>query len=93
MTLDGIGWIVILNTMGNLFHKNEDNSGNIFEGWSYTKKNYIFFVCGVIMIILGYIIMVTGETNSFQSLSLSPIILTIGYLVLIPASLMYKEKE
>ena len=37
--------------------------------------------------------MVTGETNSFQSLSLSPIILTIGYLVLIPASLMYKEKD
>ncbi len=45
------------------------------------------------MIILGYIIMVTGETNSFQSLSLSPVILLIGYLILIPASLIYKEKK
>ena len=93
MTLDGMGWIVIFNSMSNLFHKDEDQSGNIFNGWSYTKKNYIFFVCGVIMIILGYIIMATGETNSFQSLSLAPIILTIGYLVLIPASLIYREKE
>ena len=93
MTLDGMGWIVIFNSMSNLFHKDEDQSGNLFNGWSYTKKNYIFFVCGVIMIILGYIIMATGETNSFQSLSLAPIILTIGYLVLIPASLLYREKE
>ena len=93
MTLDGMGWIVIFNSMSNLFHKDEDQSGNLFNGWSYTKKNYILFVCGVIMIILGYIIMATGETNSFQSLSLAPIILTIGYLVLIPASLIYREKE
>tara|TARA_B100000965_G_scaffold373179_1_gene363404 strand:+ start:379 stop:660 length:282 start_codon:yes stop_codon:yes gene_type:complete len=93
MTLDGMGWIVIFNSMSNLFHKDEDQSGNLFNGWSYTKKNYILFVCGVIMIILGYIIMATGETNSFQSLSLAPIILTIGYLVLIPASLLYREKE
>ena len=93
MTLDGIGWIVILCSMSNLFHKDEDKSGNLFEGWSYTKKNYIFFICGVIMIILGYIIMITGETNSFQSLSLAPIILTIGYLVLIQASLIYREKK
>ena len=93
MTLDGIGWIVILYSMSNLFHNGKDQSGNLFNGWSYTKKNYIFFICGVIMIILGYIIMVTGETNSFQSLSLAPIILTIGYLVLIPASLIYREKK
>ena len=93
MTLDGIRWIVIFNSMSNLFHKDEDQPGNLFNGWSYSKKNYIFFVCGVIMIILGYIIMATGETNSFQSLSLAPIILTIGYLVLIPASLIYRHKE
>ena len=93
MTLDGIRWIVILCSMGNLFHKNKDESGNLFNGWSYSKINYIFFACGIIMIISGYIIMVTGDTNSFQSLSLSPIILTIGYLVLIPASLIYREKK
>ena len=79
--------------MSKLFHNEKDESGNLFDTWSYTKKNYILFVCGIIMIILGYIIMVSGETNSFQSLSLSPVILLIGYLILIPASLLYKEKE
>ena len=44
-------------------------------------------------IILGYLIMALGETYSFQSLTLAPIILTIGYLVLIPSALLYKEKE
>jgi len=79
--------------MSKLFHNGKDESGNLFDTWSYTKINYILFICGIIMIILGYIIMVTGETNSFQSLSLSPVILLIGYLILIPASLLYKEKE
>jgi len=79
--------------MSKLFHNRKDESGNLFDTWSYTKINYILFICGIIMIFLGYIIMVTGETNSFQSLSLSPVILLIGYLILIPASLLYKEKE
>ena len=79
--------------MSKLFHNGKDESGNLFNNWSYTKINYILFVSGILMIILGYIIMVTGETNSFQSLSLSPVILLIGYLILIPASLIYKEKK
>ena len=93
MTLDGMWWIVILPAVSKLFHNGKDKSGNLFNSWSYTKINYILFVSGVLMIILGYIIMVTGETNSFQSLSLSPVILLIGYLILIPASLIYKEKK
>ena len=93
MTLDGMWWIVILPAVSKLFYNGKDESGNLFNSWSYTKINYILFVSGILMIILGYIIMVTGETNSFQSLSLSPVILLIGYLILIPASLLYKEKE
>ena len=37
--------------------------------------------------------MALGETYSFQSLSLAPVILTIGYLVLIPYALLYKDKK
>ena len=79
--------------MSKLFHNGKDEPDNLFDSWSYTKKNYILFISGIIMIILGYVIMVTGETNSFQSLSLAPVILLIGYLILIPASLLYKEKN
>tara|TARA_Y100001960_G_scaffold147555_1_gene156087 strand:- start:216 stop:455 length:240 start_codon:yes stop_codon:yes gene_type:complete len=79
--------------MSKLFYNEKDESSSLLDSWSYSRKNYILFISGIIMIILGYIIMATGETNSFQSLSLAPIILFIGYLVLIPASLIYKDKE
>ena len=79
--------------MSKLFHKGDSNSNPIFDGWSFSKKNYILFISGIISIIIGYIIMALGKTYSFQSLSLAPVILIIGYLVLIPSALLYKEKE
>ncbi len=79
--------------MSKLFHKGDSNSDAIFESWSFSKKNYFLFISGIITIVTGYIIMALGETYSFQSLTLAPIILTIGYLLLIPSALLYKEKE
>ena len=79
--------------MSNLFHNNKDNSGNLFQGWSYDKENYIFFVAGIVSVILGYIIMATGKTYSFQSLSLAPALLFIGYIILIPIALIYKKRK
>ena len=79
--------------MSNLFHNNKDGSGNIFNGWSYDKENYILFGAGIITIISGFIIMALGDTYSFQSLSLAPIILFIGYIILIPIALLYKKKK
>jgi hypothetical protein len=80
-------------SMSKLFHNGKNESGNLFDSWSYTKKNYILFISGVIMIILGYVIMAVGDTYSFQSLSVAPILLTIGYIFLIPASLIYKDRK
>ena len=79
--------------MSKLFHKGDADSKNLFDSWSFLKINYLLFILGIISIITGYIIMGLGETYSFQSLTLAPIILTIGYLVLIPAALLYKDKE
>jgi hypothetical protein len=36
--------------------------------------------------------MATGTVNSFQSLTLAPIMLFLGYIIFIPASLIYREK-
>ena len=79
--------------MSNLFHNNKDSSDNIFDGWSYDTENYILFGAGIITIIFGYIIMALGETYSFQSLSLAPVLLFIGYIILIPFALLYKKKK
>ncbi len=57
------------------------------------KTNYLLFALGLFLIILGYFIMGTGEVNSTQSLSIAPVVLLIGYLVVIPASILYKSKK
>ena len=49
------------------------------------------FGIGILVIILGYIIMATGDVNSFQSVKLAPVLLVIGYLVIIPLSIFYKD--
>ena len=43
---------------------------HLFEGWALGKKNYQLFGIGLATIIAGYIVMATGDVNSFQSLSL-----------------------
>ena len=79
--------------MSNLFHNNKDNSVDLFQGWSFNKENYVFFIAGIISVILGYVVMAAGETNSFQSLSLAPVLLFVGYIILIPISLIYKKDK
>ena len=79
--------------MSNLFHNHKDSSGELFQGWSFEKENYIFFIAGIISVILGYITMATGETYSFQSLSLAPTLLFAGYIILIPLALIYKKDK
>tara|TARA_B100000315_G_C14041964_1_gene347956 strand:+ start:76 stop:351 length:276 start_codon:yes stop_codon:yes gene_type:complete len=66
---------------------------NLFTDWTYTWKNYTLFGVGIAIIIAGYIIMAKGEVYSFQSLSLAPVLLFIGYLIVIPVSLLYKDKN
>lgn len=55
--------------------------------------NYLIFGIGILVIILGYVIMATGATYSFQSLTIAPIILLIGYLVIIPLSILYRRQS
>ena len=66
---------------------------NLFEDWSFSSKNYIIFGIGLVMIILGYFVMAMGSVNSFQSLTLAPIMLFIGYLIIIPLALIYRDKS
>ena len=80
-------------TMSKLFNKGDSNSKAIFDSWSFSNKNYFLFIAGIVFIIIGYVTMALGETYSFQSLSLAPVLLSVGYLVLIPYALIYKDRE
>ena len=72
--------------------RNLDNK-TLFHSWSFGKKNYQLFGIGLFVIIFGYIIMATGETESIQSVKIAPLILILGYCVLIPAAILIKPKD
>jgi len=73
--------------------KNKNTNLHLFENWSFSSKNYLIFGIGLVLIILGYFIMVMGTVNSFQSLTLAPIMLFIGYIIIIPLALIYRDKS
>ena len=58
-----------------------------------TTENYQLFGIGILVIILGYISLSKGPADSFWSLTLAPIILVIGYCVVIPVAILYKKKK
>jgi hypothetical protein len=62
------------------------DSWNIFD-----RLNYRYFLAGIGIIILGYIAMMQGPWNSFWSLHLAPILLLIGYCVLIPIAILKRS--
>jgi len=68
----------------------QSNKSSIFHSWPFGKKNYTLFLIGLVTIIIGYFLMYTGETSSFQSIVLSPFILIIGYCVIIPIAIFKK---
>lgn len=68
----------------------------------FTKINYYLMIAGLIFIALGYVLMIGGgseDPNVFsdkifdtQRLVISPILLTIGFVIEIVA-IMYRKKE
>ena len=66
---------------------------HLFESWAFSKTNYVIGVLGLLTIISAYVIMDSGTVNSFQSLTLAPIMLFIGYLIIIPIALIYRDKK
>jgi len=68
-------------------------SASFIKALSLTKVNYVIFTIGIAVIIAGYVCMASGDTYSFRSLTLAPIILLIGYLVIVPLAILYRKKE
>ena len=82
--------------MSRLFNsKDSDDSKSLFESWSFSNTNYVLFGIGLVMLILGYLVMNQGPegVDSFESVTLAPIMLFIGYIIFIPAALLYRDKQ
>ena len=54
------------------------------EALPFTRKNYYLFLVGLAIIVIGYIALAQG------SITLAPILLVLGYCVLIPVAILYR---
>ncbi len=63
-----------------------------FENY-WGKKNYLIFGIGIGILIVGFYLMSIGPWDNPLSLSVSPIVLLIAYLVVFPLSILYKKKN
>ena len=72
---------------------NNQDDKTLFHSWSFGKINYLLFGIGLGVIMLGYFIMASGETESLQSVKIAPLILIVGYCILIPAAILVKPKD
>lgn len=59
----------------------------------WEKNNYFLLGLGISIIILGFILMAQGPWDSTLSLIVSPIVLLVAYLIILPLSILYKKKK
>lgn len=58
----------------------------------WEKTNYLLFGLGMLLIIFGFYFMSLGEWDSSSSLLISPILLFLGFVIVMPASIFYRKK-
>ncbi len=59
----------------------------------FTSKNLKIFVAGLLVIGLGYVLLSIPPADGFLSLTMAPILLVLGYCVIIPMSLLLKDTD
>ncbi|MCX6170591.1 MAG: hypothetical protein NTX65_14690 [Ignavibacteriales bacterium] len=59
----------------------------------WQKTNYSFLIISLVVLIIGYYFMMNGAWNSTLSMSVSPVVLLIVYLILIPLSIFLKPSS
>lgn len=63
------------------------------ETLPFNRTNYLLFGLGLLIIIVGYILLSIGPWNSFPSLTAAPILLVIGYCIIIPVAILFHKKK
>jgi len=57
------------------------------------QKNLITFIIGTVVIVIGYILLSVAPWDNPVSLSVAPIVLILGYLVIFPMAIFIGSKQ
>jgi hypothetical protein len=68
-------------------------TNEFFESQGLTRINLYIFIASLLVIALGYILMALGDTYDVLSLYVSPLVLIIGYVIVLPLSILYRSKK
>ena len=58
-----------------------------------SRKNFMIIGAGLLVILGGYAAMLEGSVEGFLPLVLSPILLVLGYCVIVPIGILYRRSE
>jgi NAD/NADP transhydrogenase beta subunit len=58
-----------------------------------TNKNYMIIGLGILVIIIGYVFMNENSVDGFLPSVVAPILLVIGYLVIVPFGILFSDKS
>ena len=61
------------------------------EKFPLGKQNFVILGVGVAVIIGGYLAMLEGSVEGFLPLVVAPILLVLGYCVIIPIGILYRK--
>jgi hypothetical protein len=61
--------------------------GGVVSGPEFDKRNYLLLGAGLVLIVLGFILLATGD------ITLAPILLVLGYCVVIPLGMLLPKKD
>jgi predicted tellurium resistance membrane protein TerC len=73
--------------------KNSRRALEVPEAELPQKINYMILGAGVLVVIIGFIIMSAGGAVSGLSVTTAPIVLFIGFCVIIPIGIIYRKKK
>lgn len=63
------------------------------QSFTFGKRNLFLLTIGLLTIVIGFILMAQEPVDGFLSRTLAPIVLVIAYLVIIPISIIAKNKD
>ena len=57
------------------------------------RPNLALFLIGAVILIVGYLLMSIGPWDNHLSMSVAPIVLLIGYIVVFPLAIFYRKRS
>ena len=55
------------------------------------RENYMIMGLGLVVIVAGYVAMLEGSIEGVLPLVVSPILLVIGYCIIVPLGILYRK--